>query len=138
MLSDPAFREKAARAQGVTSVEVSVDGQSIAIEMLQANTGIPAFARAFAGETTRAIQAEEWRDRETASFSITTPGKPAGVHGTRRLVVDGTGTLDTFEGEATAKVPLVGGRIASLLGDRLKEGWDTEHGVGVAWLAGQR
>lgn len=138
MLTDPAFREKASWAQQVESVDATVTGGSVRIEMVQPNTDIPSFARAFAGETTRAIQAEEWRDGEVAEFSVTTPGKPAGISGTRRLVADGDGTLDTFEGEAKAKVPLIGGKIESLIGAKLKQGWDVEHGVGAAWLAGER
>lgn len=138
MLTDPAFREKASWAQRVESVDVAIDGGSVRIEMVQPNTDIPSFARAFAGETTRAIQEERWRDGEAADFSVSTPGKPAGITGTRRLVADGGGTLDTFEGEARAKVPLIGGRIESLIAAKLKEGWDVEHGVGTAWLGGER
>lgn len=137
MLTDPAFREKASLALGAETVDVSVDDGAVRIEMVQPNTDIPAFARAFAGDTTRAVQAELWTGR-TADLTVTTPGKPAGVHGTRRLVADGDGTLDTFEGEAKAKVPLIGGKIEQLMGQKLREGWDAEHEVGVAWLAGGR
>src|SRR3546814_12827327 len=90
------------------------------------------------GETTHAIQAESWSDPTTADFSVTTPGKPAGITGTRRLVADGDGTLDTFEGEAKAKVPLIGGKIESLIAAKLKAGWDIENQVGTAWLEGER
>lgn len=138
MLTDPAFREKASWAQQAESVDVQVTGGEVRIEMVQPNTDIPGFARAFAGETTRAIQSETWTGGERADFSVTTPGKPAGISGTRRLVADGDGTLDTFDGEARAKVPLIGGKIEKLIGDKLKQGWDTEHEVGVAWLAGDR
>ena len=137
MLTDPAFREKAAWAQGTTSVSVSVSGGSVTIDMVSPNTDIPAFARKIAGESVHAIQAEEWSGHE-ASMTITTPGIPAGITGTRRLVADGDGCLDTFDGEAKARIPLVGGKIEGLIAQRLKEGWDTEHGVGVAWLEGER
>lgn len=138
MLTDPAFREKASWAQQVESVDVQVTGGEVRIEMVQPNTDIPVFARAFAGETTRAIQSESWTGGESADFSVTTPGKPAGISGTRRLVADGGGTLDTFDGEARAKVPLIGGKIEKLIGEKLKQGWDTEHEVGNAWLTGDR
>ena len=137
MLTDPAFRERAARAQDTTSVSVSVDGGAVTIDMVSPNTSVPAFARKIVGESVHVVQAEEWSGH-TASFSLTTPGVPAGVSGTRRLVADGEGCLDTFEGEAKARIPLVGGKIEGLIGERLKEGWDTEHGVGVAWLEGER
>lgn len=138
MLTDPAFREKASWAQEVDSVRVTVEGGSVRVDMVQPNRDIPGFARTFAGATTDAIQEEEWRDGSTAAFSVTTPGKPAGIQGTRRLVADGDGTLDTFDGEAKAKVPLIGRKIEDLIGSKLKQGWDIEHEAGTAWLRGDR
>jgi hypothetical protein len=138
MLTDSAFREKACRAQQVVSVDVQVDGGEVRIEMVQPNTDIPSFARAFAGQTITVIQEETWTGGSSAEFSVTLPGKPAGISGTRTLVADGDGTLDTFDGEAKTKVPLIGGRIEKLIGEKLRNGWDTEHGVGVAWLTGDR
>ncbi|MDT0201877.1 DUF2505 domain-containing protein [Nocardioides sp. AE5] len=139
MLTDPSFREKASWAQSVESVEVSVEGASVRIDMVQPNTDIPKALRTFAGASTHAIQAEAWDAAgRQAEFSVTTPGKPAGITGTRRLVADGSGTLDQFEGEAKAKVPLIGGKIESLIAQKLKDGWDIEHGLGAAWLGGER
>ena len=138
MLTDRAFREKASRAQGTTSVDVSVSGTMVTIDMVQPNTDIPSFAKKIAGESTRAIQTETWSDETTADFEVASPGKPIAISGTRTLVADGEGTLDTFTGEARAKVPLVGGKIEKLVVQKLKDGWDIEHGVGVAWLEGDR
>jgi hypothetical protein len=137
MLTDPVFRERAARAQGSTTVDVSIEGGSVTIDMVSPNTDIPAFARKLTGASVHAIQAEDWADR-SAGFTITTPKIPAGLHGTRTLVADGRGCRDTFEGEAKAQLPLIGGKLEKLLAEKLKEGWDTEHGVGVAWLEGDR
>lgn len=138
MLTDPVFREKAAWGQEADSVTVDIDGGAVRIVMTQRNTNIPGFAKAFAGPTTTVHQSEDWRDEEVADFTTDTPGKPVGIRGTRRLVADGDGTLDTFEGEASAKVPLIGGKIEKLIGERLKEGWDTEAGLGARWLKGER
>jgi hypothetical protein len=137
MLTDPAFREKASWAQGATSVSVSVDEDAVRIDMVSPNDDVPGFARKIAGESVHAIQAEAWSDHE-AAFSITTPKVPAGIRGRRSLVTDGQGCLDTFDGEAKATIPLVGGKIERLIAERLKEGWDVEHTIGVAWLEGDR
>jgi hypothetical protein len=137
MLTDPAFRERASRAQGTTSVSVSVEGDAVRIDMVSPNDDVPAFARRIAGDTVHAIQAEAWSDHQ-AEFSITTPKVPVGIRGRRALVRDGDGCLDTFDGEARATIPLVGGKIERLIADRLKQGWDVEHGVGVGWLGGDR
>lgn len=149
MLTDPEFREKASFAQDATSVEVTIDGASVRIELVQPNTDIPAFARAIAGESTRAIQTEQWSRGEgtappadhRAAFKVDSPGKPIAITGTRTLVPegpDGSGTVDRFEGEAKATVPLIGGRIEKLVSAKLTEGWDKEHTAGVAWLKGER
>ena len=139
MLTDPAFRERASRAQGATSVDVAVDGGEVGITMVTPNTDIPAFARKFAGDSVTVVQAESWSDDAyECDFSLSPHGLPARITGTRTLVEDGDGTLDTFAGEAHAKVPLVGGKLEGLLRDKLTQGWDTEHTVGVAWLAGER
>lgn len=138
MLTDPAFREKASRAQGVITTDVAVVGESITVDMVQPNNDIPSFAKAIAGETVNAIQVEQWSNGTTAEFSVTMPGKPGSITGTRTLVADGEATLDTFEGESRVKIPLVGGKIEKLIADKLKDGWNTEHGVGTAWLEGDR
>jgi hypothetical protein len=137
MLTDPAFREKAARTQGATKVEVTVEDASVRIDMVSPNTDIPAFARKVVGASVHAIQAEEW-EGHAADFTITTPMLPAGIHGRRELVGDGTGCLDTFEGESKVRIPVIGGKLEKLFADKLAEGWDAEHDAGVAWLAGGR
>lgn len=139
MLTDPAFRERATRAQGATSVGVEIDGGEVRITLVRPNTDIPAFARKVAGETVSVVQAESWSDDAyECDFSLNPQGLPVQITGTRRLVADGDGTLDVFAGESLAKVPLIGGKLETLLSDKLTHGWDTEHSIGVAWLAGQR
>ena len=138
MLTDPAFREKASWAQQVQSVDVTVEDDTVRVDMHQPNTDIPAFARKIVGASVHVVQVESWNGVDTAEFSITTQGVPAGINGTRTLKADGDGTLDTFVGETKAKVPLVGGKLESLLGSKLKDGWNTEHSTGVSWLAGDR
>ena len=140
MLSDPAFRERATRAQGATSVSVAVDGGSVTIDFRRPNDDVPSFARKLAGgDELHATQAEQWTDEDySATMTISTAGVPAGISGTRTLVEDGDGTVDTFEGEATARIPLVGGKIEKLIAEKLHEGWDKEHVEGTAWLGGER
>lgn len=138
MLTDAAFREKAAQSQGITDLAVSVDGGTVRLDMDQPTTDLPGFARKIVGETSKVVQAETWNGTDTAAFSITMPPLPGGIEGTRLLKADGDGTLDTFEGEAKVKIPLVGGKLETLISTKLKEGWDNEHEVGVSWLAGAR
>jgi uncharacterized protein YndB with AHSA1/START domain len=138
MLTDTAFRERATRAQRAEQLSVSVDGGHVSIDMHQPTTDLPGFARKIVGATSHVIQAETWNGTDSADFSVTMPGTPGSISGVRTLKADGHGTLDTFDGEAKATVPLIGAKLESLISTKLKEGWDTEHGVGVAWLAGDR
>src|SRR5690606_18255707 len=112
MLTDPAFRERATLAQDATSVDVDVDGGEVRITLVRPNTDLPAFARKVAGETVTVVQAESWSDDAyECDFSVSPQGLPARITGTRTLVEDGAGTLDLFEGESHAKVPLIGGKL---------------------------
>jgi hypothetical protein len=142
MLADPAFRQRSCDAMGVLSAEVSVepagDGMKVHIDQVQPTSGIPSFARAFAGDTTRAVQVEEWADPTRATMTVETPGKPAEISGTLTLAPSGAGTVETFEGEVRVKVPLIGGKLEGLLAGLFKAGMDKEHDAGVAWLAGER
>lgn len=137
MLTDPAFRTKSSHAQQASGVNVTVEGNTLRLEMEQPNTDIPAFARAFAGESTRTVITEVWSDT-SAKVTIETPGKPAGITGTRTLQADGTGTKDVFEADAKAKVPLIGGKIEKLIAAKFADGLRAEETVARAWLAGER
>lgn len=140
MLADPEFRKASADAMGVISADVSIerdgdgDGMSVRIDQVQPTEGVPGFAKKFAGNTTRAVQVEEWNSPSQGTITIETPGKPATVTGTITLVETDGRTVETMEAEVKVKVPLIGGKLESLMADLIATGMDNEHGAGVAWL----
>ncbi|GAA4379948.1 DUF2505 domain-containing protein [Nocardioides caricicola] len=142
MLADPKFREAACAAQGVISADVQVerDGErfTLTIDQEQRTDDLPSFARTFAGDSTRAIQREEWTDPLGGTLRIDAPGKPSDVRGTITLEQQGDGTREVVELDLKIKVPLIGGKLEKLLAERITAGMEAEHGVGVAWLAGER
>ncbi len=142
MLADPAFREASAAAQDVHSAEVtlepSADGFSLTVDQMQRTDDLPSFARAFAGDSTRAVQIEEWADASGGTLRIDAPGKPSEMIGTIRLEADGDGTREVVELDVRVKVPLVGGKLEKLLVEKVRKGMDVEHEVGTAWLKGDR
>ena len=142
MLADPAFREKVSAALDVVSAEVAIDrrddGFSLVNDQVQRTEGLPTFARKFAGETTRAIQTEEWPDRAGGSLKIDAPGKPSSIVGTIALVPAGSGTTEVVELDIKVKVPLLGGKLEGLLEEQVRNGMDVEHEVGQSWLRGER
>lgn len=141
MLADPAFREAACAAQDVISADVQLErtgnGFSLVIDQQQRTTDLPSFARAFAGDSSQAIQREEWADTTGGTLVIDTPGKPTAMKGTITLRPEGSGTREIVELEVKAKIPLIGGRIEKLLAEKVAAGMDLEHGVGVDYLAGK-
>jgi uncharacterized protein YndB with AHSA1/START domain len=142
MLSDPAFRQKSCDAMGVLSSTIAIEpvgqGMKVRIEQVQRTEGIPSFAKKFAGDTTQAVQVEEWSDRRNATLTVKTPGKPTEITGTLTLTEEGGRTVETFDGECRVKVPLIGGKLEGLMSDLFRKGMDKEHQAGVAWLGGAR
>ena len=142
MLADPAFREAVDAAMDVVSADVTLertgDGFTLTNDMVQKTAGLPAFATKLFGETTRALQHEEWSSPAGGTLRIETPGKPTSASGTIRLEPRGAGTTEVVELEIKAKIPVVGGKIAGVFADQVREGMDVEHGVGRAWLRGER
>jgi uncharacterized protein YndB with AHSA1/START domain len=142
MLADPAFREAAVAAQGVVSAEVELTrtggGFSLTVDQIQKTDDLPSFARSITGDTTRVVQSEEWADTTGGTLKIESPGKPTGVNGTVTLRPEGSRTLEIVELDIAVKVPLIGGKLEKLLADKIRAGIDAEHGVGMAWLEGNR
>jgi hypothetical protein len=144
MLADPGFRRKSAEAMGVVSMDVSItpaaagEGMRVHIDQVQPTEGVPGFAKRFAGETTNAVQVEEWSSGRQATISIETPGKPTSVTGTLELRESGDVTTESMQAEIRVKVPLIGGRLERLMADLVAAGMDKEHAVGTAWLRGER
>jgi hypothetical protein len=143
MLGDPAFREKVcvameASRRDVTIVPSGAGGMSVVVEQVQPARGIPSFAKRFVGDEIHIVQRESWTDGSSADLTIDLPGKPARFAGTITLAPDGDGTVETISGDVAVKVPLVGGRLESLVGDLLQAALRAEERVGRAWLAGSR
>ena len=140
MLTDPRFRQYAAEATGVLEAEVTVessgDGHVVTIDQLQPTSGVPAFARKFAGETTRALQVETWTSTAEGTLSVQTPGRPTDITGTYRLTESGGRTTQSFDGEVKVKVPLIKDRLEKLMAQLFLEGRDKEQAAGAAWLRG--
>jgi hypothetical protein len=138
MLADPDFRKVSTDAMGVISADVSITakgaGMTVVIDQVQPTEGVPGFAKKFAGETTRAIQTEEWGSSSSATISIETPGKPTSVVGTLTLTESSGRTTEAMDAEVKVKVPLVGGKLESLMAELIAKGMDKEQAAGAAWL----
>ena len=141
MLTDPAFRERVCERQHALSHEVVVTGTGATAEVVvrqtQAMTGAPAVATKLTGDTVMLEQREAWRSTAAADLSISLPGKPVEVRGGRITLTDRPdgGCDQVVSGDLRVRVPLVGGKLESMLSDVLRAGMRRLGETGDAWLA---
>lgn len=135
MLDDPAFREAVLERQQVKRGSVDIDGDVARIEQVRSADDIPSFARSFVGDEIAIVQTETWTSPSAAMIELAIPGKPGGAVGTISLAESGGTTTEKVALDVTVKIPLVGGKIESMIADLIKHALDKEHEVGVEWLA---
>jgi hypothetical protein len=138
MLLDPAFREEVCDAQRVLRRTVTIGpdggGMKVVLDQVQAAQGIPGFAKKFVGDEINLIQTERWSDMETGTVEVVIPGKPGHMTGTISLRESGGTTTETVEMEIKVGIPLVGGKIESLIADLLRKALRAENAVGRDYL----
>jgi len=139
MLADPAFRSEVCVYQRATKHAVSIDGvqgdpMKVRIEYSQPTDRIPAFAKKFIGPETDIVQTETWTRPEHGDIHVTIPGKPGELNGTAVLTEKNGVTTETVTLDITVKIPLVGGKIETLIGKIFGSAMRAENRVGVEWL----
>lgn len=136
MLMTPAFREAVCDAQKhMIDHNVSIDGSVVTIEQRQDAGNIPGFAKKFVGAELQIIQAEEWTSPTHGDVTVTIPGKPGTISGTADLRQDGGRVVESVVLDVEVNIPLVGGKIAKLIAEKLQKTLETEERTGRAWLA---
>jgi hypothetical protein len=140
MLMDQAFREQVCDAQGAIRKTVSIaaegDGQRVVIDQVQTASGLPSFAAKFVGNEINLVQTEHWSDVESGTVDVVIPGKPGQMSGTIRLTGSGGTTTETVAMDIKVNIPLVGGKVESLIADLLRKALRAENEVGRRYLAG--
>jgi len=138
MLMDASFREQVCDAQRALRKTVSVGpdgaGMKVVVDMAQATQGIPGFAKRFVGDEIQLVQTERWSDIENARVEVVIPGKPGQMSGTLSLRESGGTTTETMELEVRVGIPLVGGKIESLIADLMRKALKVENAVGRQYL----
>jgi len=140
MLADPAFREEVCDYQRVLRRSVTIAGDAAAggmdvvIDQVQAAHGIPSFAKKFVGDEINIVQRETWTSPDRADIHVTIPGKPGEMSGTGRLHDKGGSTLHQVTLDIKVAIPLVAGKIESLVADLLLRALRAENTVGRDYL----
>ena len=81
------------------------------------------------------MQVEKWGTPDRASVEVTIPGKPGEMRGTATLTESGSVTTETVDMEIKVGIPLVGGKIESLIADMLTKALKAENKVGRDYLS---
>jgi hypothetical protein len=143
MVTDLAFREEVCQAQKAVRHSVAVTGSgvgaTVVVDRTQSMAKAPAAATKLVGDSVRIVQTERWNAAERADLDIEIPGKPGHLRGTVTLRPRPDGGCDhVVAGELKVSLPLVGGRLESLVEGILVKALDRESTVGQAWLARPR
>jgi hypothetical protein len=140
MLLDREFRERVCAAQQALehSVEVTAgpDRSTVEVTRTQSMKGAPALAVKLTGDRVTIVQRETWTGPRDAGFAMEIPGKPGHLRGKISLRDTTEGCEELFVGEVKVQVPLVAGRLETLIGDILARALRREGSVGAVWLAG--
>lgn len=139
MLADTAFREEVCAFQGVLRQQVTIkpvgDGMEVTIDQWQPTTGMPSFATKILGEETNIVQREFWSEPLLGDITVTIPGKPGDVTGTVRVAEADGRTVETVDLAIKVGIPLIGGKLESLISDLLLKALKAENKVGRDYLA---
>lgn len=136
MLSDPAFRESVADAQGAVRRSVSVGGtpREVLIQLVQSPVGVPAFAKRVVPGDIIVTYREVWSSDSVAVVETSLPGGIATIRGNTTLSENGGKTTQLIRLRISVKVPLLAARLEKLIEDMMRDAFLVEQRVGVEYL----
>ncbi len=127
MYTDRAFFEKKYAATGCSNIEVlkheaSDKGFSITVRYdAKSDAPMPDFAKKFMAERITVTQTDSW-DAATKTGKIVTEikGAPVKVTAEMKLEAAGKGSVNKMQWTLSSGIPLVGGKLESILGEDVK------------------
>ncbi len=127
MYTDRAFFEKKYQATGCTNIEVldcksSDKGFSITVRYdAKSDAPMPDFAKKFMAERINVTQTDSW-DKASMTGKIVTEikGAPVKVTAEMKLEAAGKGAVNKMQWTLSSGIPLVGGKLESILGEDVK------------------
>ena len=124
-----------ASANPPTTVSISGIPGTVDIRFSQQTDGIPGFAKKFVGPTIEVGQHETWSSPTAATIDIDAGVPIADIKGSVAIADRGAQTVETVTLKVTVKVPLVGGKLESLVADMMRKALAKEYAVGKQYLA---
>jgi len=135
MLDDRAFREEVLERQHVARGSVDIQGDQVTIEQVRPADVLPSFVQKFVGDEIVIVQKESWTSPTSADVTLSIPGKPGEAVGTLTLTEAGGTTTEVIDLDLSVRIPLVGGKIESLIADLLRKALKAENATGRDYLA---
>ena len=146
MLLTQAFQEEKLAATGALSYEVTIspgaDGGAVVRSRRELPTDrVPSQFRSLVGPRLAVVQTETWgpagpTGERTGTLTVEVAHAPLKAAGSLRLLASaGGGTDELVDGELTASIPIVGGRVERALEPVFRAAIDVEARTGKAWLA---
>jgi len=144
MLADKDFQAAKCAANGARSHSVTITAQgerTIIVAARELPTDeLPSFVRNLVGETLALTETQDWGPVGTdgarhGTLTVDIAGAPIDLAGTLLLVPGGEGSVETVEGDLTARVPFIGGKIEQAAAPAIQSAIRVESETGKAWLA---
>ena len=136
MLDDRAFREEVLERQHVARGSVDIQGDEVTIEQVRPADGLPSFVQKFVGDEIVIVQTG---DLDLPDVRRRDARHPRQARRGRRHADPHRGPAArrprSIDLDLSVRIPLVGGKIESLVAGLFRKALDREHEVGVEWLA---
>ena len=141
MLADATYRKAVSDYQRVTDFAIDITpsgtGMKVRLEEAYGSDRIPSFAQRLVGDQIRFVQDETWSSPAGADVHATIPGKPGDINGSVSLTQSGADVVQQVDLAVKVSIPLVGGKVESLIADFAVKAFEAENKVGVKWLRGE-
>ena len=102
---------------------------------------LPDFVKSFVGKELHLTETSDWGPAAAdgsrkGRLTVTVGGAPITLDATLSLAPSGQGSRELVEGDLTAKVPLLGGKIEQAAAPAIEAAIHVERSTGATWLAG--
>jgi hypothetical protein len=144
VLSDQAFQEAKCAATAALKytarIVTSGDTTVITTERILPADDLPDFAKSMVGPTLKVVETQSWGPAAAdgsrqGTVDMSVAGAPVSLNGTLSLAPSGAGSVEQFDSELKARLPLIGGRIEKAAARPIEQAIAIEASTAREWLA---
>lgn len=147
LLADEAYVTAKVRATGALSEQVTVVGTpeddfTVTTRRQMPTDAIPSQFRSFIGSTLEVRQVEAWEPPDPAApgtrrgtLVVEITGAPVRLTGTMSLTEEGGATVQRYDGDLRASIPLFGAAVEKATAEAVHAAIEAEQRTATEWLA---